>query len=244
MVPQGKKDAASYNCSGVHLPGHIAPFGQLNHGDMGQHTDAIFAAMHFVNHWKYTHDIEFFKNVSFPYLKLVAEWWVCWLKPSISPNGTTVYNDEPDCTREGCATGPSPNKNPAIAVTFVKFLFSHLVETAALSGVSPAVLSKWTDIRDHIAPAPTGLFDSALKTKGSNTAPTCTPGINSNCSVVLLPQEWPYYFQVGDNPLQLYAIYPGEQIGIHSGHMQRVGANTVVQLNAWFVSLLYCVVAV
>ena len=237
MVPQGKKDAAAYNCSGVHLPGHIAPFGQVNHGDMDQHTDAIFAAMHFVNHWRHTHDVEFFKNVSFPYLKLVAEWWTCWLKRSTT-NGTTVYNDKPDCTREGCATGPSPNKNPAIAVSFIKFLFSHLVETAAVSGVSPALLSRWTDIRDHIAPPPTGLFDSARKTKGPNIAPTCTPGINSNCSEVLLPQEWPYYFQVGDNPLQLYAIYPGEQIGINSGPMQRVAANTVVQLNAWSVRLL------
>ena len=233
MVPQGKKDAEAYNCSGVHLPGHIAPFGQVNHGDMGQHTDAIFAAMHFVNHWKHTHDPDFFKNVSFPYLKLVADWWTCWLKPSTTPNGTKIYNDEPDCTREGCAMGPSPNKNPAIAVTFIKFLFSHLVETAAMSGISPATLSQWTDVRDHIAPAPIGLFDSAMKGKGSNTAPTCSPEDDPNCSTVLLPQEWPYYWQVGDNPLQLYAIYPGEQVGIHSGPMQQVAANTVVQLNAW-----------
>ena len=74
---QRKKDAAAYNCSGVHFPGHIAPFGQVNHGDMGQHTDAIFAAMHFANHWRHTYNVDFFKNESFPFLKLVAEWWVC-----------------------------------------------------------------------------------------------------------------------------------------------------------------------
>ena len=73
MVPQGKIDAAAYNCSGsVHFPGHIAPFGQVNHGDMKQHTDATFAAMHFVNHWKHTRDVTFFKETSWPFLKLVA----------------------------------------------------------------------------------------------------------------------------------------------------------------------------
>ena len=114
--------------------------------------------------------------------------------------------------------------------------------------------------------------------KDSGTAPNCTPGVSSSCSVVLLPQQSPYYFkvrnplfcvqfllyttpviktmflprqardkhrnsssrtkgvflQVGDNPLQLYAIYPAEQIGISSDNeVQKVAANTVEVLAAW-----------
>ena len=39
---------------------------------------------------------------------------------------------------------------------------------------------------------------------------------------------------MGDNPLQLYAIYPGEQIGISSDNeIQKVAANTVEVLAAW-----------
>jgi hypothetical protein len=60
------------------------------------------------------------------------------------------------------------------------------------------------DIRDHIAPAPTGLFDATMKDSG--TAPNCTPGVSSSCSAVLLPQQSPYYFKVRKTPFRC-AIY-------------------------------------
>jgi hypothetical protein len=217
MVPQGKKDAEVYKCPGVHFPGHIAPFGQKNWIDAGQHTDAIFAALHFINHWRHTRSRRFFA-VSYPFLKEVADFWTCWL----TKTSTGQYNDTTDCTREGCY-GPSwkPTRNDlntVTAVTFVKFLFTHLCETAALSGVDAQTLALWMDIRDNIAPAPLGQFP-----RSSNTT-------------VFLPQEAccgsPYFFKQQDDPLVVYPIYPGEQVGLSSA-LQKVAVDTVLAVDAW-----------
>ena len=47
---------------------------------MEQHSDASFAALGFVRHWEYTRNNTFLQHVSYPFLKLVAQWWTCWLK--------------------------------------------------------------------------------------------------------------------------------------------------------------------
>lgn len=39
----------------------------------------------------------------------------------------------------------------------------------------------------------------------------CVQGAAADGTTVLLPQETPFYFKPGDNPLQLYAAWPGEQ---------------------------------
>eukprot|EP00039_Didymoeca_costata_P002978 m.64285 g.64285 ORF g.64285 m.64285 type:complete len:898 (-) comp11637_c0_seq2:36-2729(-) len=230
---QGGIDAAGYNCSCntgvgdmpcvVHMPGHIAPGGRVNHGDMGQHTDASFAALHFVNYYKYTLNKTFAKQVSYPLLKAVASWWTCWLVKNSTGNGNYVYNDATDCTREQCARTGN-DLNPAIAITYIKFIFTHLIELSEERVITPPTneLNKWIDINDNLAPIPTGVE----KNSGES---------------VLLCEEDPYYWQKGDNPLQFYALYPGEQIGLSStSSLLNAARNTVLLMDSWDQGNAFC----
>ena len=160
--------------SGVHFPGHIAPFGMVNHGDMGQHTDAIFAALHFVNYFKYTAEQDWLRNTSFPFLKQVADWWSCWLVKN-STGSSYRYNDAQDCTREGCL-GDKANLNPLISIAFIRQLFKHLIDTSGITGAEPTTVSKWQDIIRHLAPLAVGTYHNQS---------------------VFLPQEQPYRFVPG-----------------------------------------------
>ena len=90
MLPQGRIDAAAWGCDGVHMPGHIAPFGLVNSGDMGQHSNAAFAALHFINHWEHTRNRSFFVQQTYPLLKEIADWWSCWLVKNIT---TGTFDD-------------------------------------------------------------------------------------------------------------------------------------------------------
>ena len=235
----GTADAASYGChdGAIHLPGHFAPGGRVNYGDMHQHTDASFAALHFVNYFKYTRNQTFLREVSFPLLRGIAAWWTCWLTkvpkpvgsmPSGELHGQYTWQDLTDCTRENCnpnaasylqnsESGAPTSRNPASALSFIRFILTQLVEVAEEGLVEPVPweLARWKDILTNLAPIPT-----AFK-RGSNTT-------------VLLPQEDPYYFAPGDNPLQLYALYPGEQIGLSSPPaLLQAARDTVILSNAW-----------
>ena len=235
----GSADAAVYGChnGSIHLPGHFAPGGRVNYGDMHQHTDASFAALHFVNFWKYTRNQTFLRQVSFPLLRGIAAWWTCWLTKVPKPVGSMpsselreeyTWEDLTDCTRENCNpnsasylrnsdSAAQTSRNPASALSFIRFILTHLVEVAAEGLVKPVAweLARWQDILANLAPIPT-----AIK-RGSNTT-------------ILLPQEKPYYFAPGDNPLQFYALYPGEQIGLSSPPaLLQAARDTVTLSNAW-----------
>ena len=240
----GQADAAAYGChnGSIHLPGHFAPGGRVNYGDMHQHTDASFAALHFVNYWKYTRNQTFLQQVSFPLLRGIAAWWACWLTKvpksagadgtgSGHAHGQYTWEDLTDCTRENCdpndaladqlpgasAAAQQTSRNPASALSFIRFILKHLTDVAAEGLIEPSAweLARWSDILGNLAPTPTAIE------RGSNTT-------------VLMPQEEPYYFAPGDNPLQFYALYPGEQIGLSSPPALLQAARDTISLsNAW-----------
>ena len=214
MIHQGKIDAAAYNCTGLHLPGHIAPTALVNSGDMGQHSNAAYAALHFVNHWHHTHDELFFMQTAYTFLREVAEWWSCWL---VRNETTGIFNDVQDCTREDCSAllndPVSANLNPAISVAFVKRILACLIATAHVSAAPQSMVARWREMHAHLPPLPTGLFSG---------------------KTVLLPQQEPYHFMPGDNDLPVYGVYPGEQIGISSPKPLRQAAiDTILLLNSW-----------
>ena len=65
-----------------------------------QHTDASFAALTFVNYFKYTQNATWLREVSYPLLRAVAAWWSCWLVKVPASDGGYTYNDLTDCTYE------------------------------------------------------------------------------------------------------------------------------------------------
>ena len=289
----GLADAKQYNCSGTHLPGHIAPFGYGTCGDMQQHSDASFAALGFVRHWEYTRNNTFLREVSYPFLKNVAEWWSCWLKKlparrlpagPTSARGTAgdgyVLQDGNDCARESCCVafpcsqGPAcptcrvMTTNPAQSITFITRIFKHLVEASAALGTDAALRAEWNATLAHMptftaagttAPYPLG---SACPNPNTTACPpggqSCPASSGPHCNewkghtcpgmvecsaeqvaagegtTVLLPQEKPFYFKPGDNPLQLYAAWPGEQLSLSSPpELLAIARDTVRLSDCW-----------
>ena len=109
-----------------------------------------------------------------------------------------IFNDNNDCTRENCGTNPSNityNINPAISVSYIKFLFVNLINIIDYGNNiynnhfynNITLLNRINDVINHLAEIPTGIF--------------------ANRSV-LLPQQYPYYFQVCLNfALNLYVKF-------------------------------------
>ena len=108
-----------FGCPGVVFDGAIGPRGMLatHVGDMGQRSDAAFAAAIFVSHWLYTRDTAYLDN-SFgtgqsgwartavtPYemLKDVAAFWMCYLERNTTEAGSAYeLDDVNDCIGEVC----------------------------------------------------------------------------------------------------------------------------------------------
>jgi len=132
----------------------------------------------------------------------------------------------------------------AITISFVHFILSHLIEVAEAKIVHPptAELAQWKDVLSHLAPIPTGYANCTAG--GGVVHPahhaafslnlTCTFATASNGSKVLLPQESPWFFTTRYNPLEFYAIWPGEMIGLGSDpELLRAAQDTVVKGDAF-----------
>lgn len=211
----GGAEAAANGCSvgggveglpgAVHFAVQLAPGGLRNYANsLGINSNAAFAALNFVSAFEFSQNATWLREVSYPLLRAVAAWWVCTLKKTPLPGNAGYVYDDVECTREGCYNGPGAphtvDTNPAIVIAFARRILGHLLDVAGRGLVSPpaAELAAWTDRLNHLAPIPTG--------KALNRT-------------VLLPQAAPVFTfpaEERDNPLEFYAIWPGEQIGLSS----------------------------
>lgn len=213
----------------VHFTIQLAPGGLANSGDLGIHSNALFAGLHFISKFETSQNTTFLTEESYPLLRAVAAWWVgasdgCpgWLQRQNLAGGTYRYVDNNTCTREGCDNGPhapKPNPkdlNPAISIAFLMRTLRHLIDVAERGMVIPpsAELARWRDVLKNLAKIPVGKAQSPPNTS------------------VLLPQEYPIFTfpdERHDNPLEFYGIYPGEQIGQSSTpELLEAARNTVL----------------
>ena len=130
--------------------------------------------------------------------------------------------------------------NPAASLMFIRRIFNHLVVAAEALGVAnstdAADVAAWSEALAHLptfnggtataAPYPVG---EACPGNASGMV-SCPPGETG--TTVLLPQETPFYFKPGDNPLQLYAVWPGEQISLGSSEAVLDIARRTISLSA------------
>lgn len=249
----------------IHMPGVIGQHGFIDHGDMSMHEDASFAVLNFINYWRYTQNATFVREVSYPLVRGVAAWWMCWLRKVKLPSGAYQYNDMHDCTYENCMwcgrdfepVHNPPNEchtanniNPAITISFVHFILTHLIEVAEEQIIDPPAseLSRWRDVLSHLAPIPTGYTNctgtGVVHPKGHaafSADLTCTFATAANGTRVLLPQESPWFFTTRYNPLEFYAIWPGEMISLGSEpELLRAAQETVVKGDAFAQNNAFC----
>ena len=142
------------------------------------------------------------------------------------------------------------NINPAITISFVHFILTHLIEVAEEGIVHPPAseLSRWSDVLSHLAPIPTGYANCTgsgiLHPKGHaafSADLTCTFATAANGTKVLLPQDSPWFFTTRYNPLEFYSIWPGEMVGLGSEpELLRAAQETVVKGDAFAQNNAFC----
>jgi hypothetical protein len=111
------------------------------------HTKAMqwngaFASMLFINHWEYTRDVTFLRNVTYPLLSGLMDWWACTL--TLDPT-TNLYVDYPDDAAEGQQV-----PNPQMALAFIARIADVLIGTADIVGIPPD--PKVVEISEHLSP--------------------------------------------------------------------------------------------
>jgi hypothetical protein len=224
----------------VHFTIQLAPGGLANSGNLGVHSNALFASLNFVSEFEFSQNATWLAEESYPFLRAVLAWWQCWLVKDESPSfpGGYRYNDNNTCTREGCFNGPhgahDKDTNPALSIAFLLRLLTHALEVSARGLVSPPAheLAQWKDMLAHLAPIPVGVAPVPPPAVRSRVAPVIG---QAPATPVLLPQEWPIYTfpdQAHDNPLEFYGLFPGEQIGMSSDpKLLEAGRNTVLLAN-------------
>lgn len=123
----GKHDAEmperGWNCTApgfdghcVHIPTVMAPFGRgenahgIYHNSDAIHSNAAFAALAFVNQFRYTRNATFLRETSWPFLRGVAAWFTYWFTrvEDVRPGGGHRYIVQNDCTAENCFGGAPP----------------------------------------------------------------------------------------------------------------------------------------
>lgn len=236
QAKRGRKDAAYYNCSGLHFSGHIAAFGfhgslgPAPFGDMRQHSDASFAALNFLSWWEYSRNVTWMRRTAFPFVAEVAEWWECWLKldnysefARATPNKYR-WIDPSDCNNEGCGSHNPSALNPIISIVFIRRIFTVLCEMADVLGgagtpgvPSAARLARWSDIANNIAMPQTAPLN------GSQQVWTYSEVAND-----------PAVPAAGQNSINLYPIFPSEIVSLSSpAELLATGVSSVLQSGAF-----------
>ena len=225
--PLGRQGAQAFNCTGLHFPVHIAPWGFASSlgpspwGDLRQHSTASFSALNFISHWEYTQDKVFVQQLAFPFVSEVAEFWECWLKKETLQNGTYRWVDPSDCTNENCGGDPS-DFNPIVSITFIKRIFRGLLDMAKAMGIEAKPI--WSDIAENISLPCTVSAD--IPPSGAKGPVWLFSEVNGSGSV---PLPHP-----GSNPINLYPLWPSEQVTLGSSTAQlETARNTLLFMKSW-----------
>ena len=227
-IPTARKGALAFNCTGLHYPTHIAPWGFSGsigpspYGDLKQHSTGSFSALNVISHWEYTMNKTFLATIAYPFVKEVAEFWECWLQKETIENDRYRWVDPHDCTNENCGGDPS-DFNPIVSLSFIRRIFTSLVDMAKALSVETkpiwtdfiANLSNYTIISVDVPPnnAKGSVWLFSEPTDKSRVSP---PRPNSN-------------------PINLYPLWPSETVNMIESNEDdlTIGRNSVLYMNSW-----------
>ena len=103
--PKARARAAHFNCSGLHYPGDMGPFGYLGlkgQGDMAIQSNGLLTALNFIQQWEYGHDLQFLRSVAFPFARDSLAFYICWMTRS-NNSGVVSWANTMDQSHE-CST--------------------------------------------------------------------------------------------------------------------------------------------
>lgn len=210
-MPQARDFAKERGWKGVHYPVSIAPWGGRSYDprlDLGQRSNAAYAALNFIWYWQYTQDREWLKTTGYPYLREVAAFWEDYLKLEPGPDGKPRYVIYKDAIHEGSGD----NMNPILSLGLVKTLFRSMLETSRELGVDADKREKWQDIVDRMS-------RYTLQERGGKT-------------VFRYSEKGLDWYD--SNTLGIQHIFPAGDIGLDSDpKLLEISRDTVTVLNRW-----------
>jgi alpha-L-fucosidase 2 len=147
-MPQAREFAKEHGWKGVHYPVSIGPWGLCSYSprlDLGQRSDAAYAALNFIWYWQYTQDTAWLKDVGYPFLREVGDFWEDYLKLE---NGRYVIHN--DSIHEGSGN----DMNPILSLGLVRTLFKNLLAMSAELSVDADRRAKRQDILEKLSAYP------------------------------------------------------------------------------------------
>ncbi len=167
------------------------PFGAL--GYLWNHTGNAWYAQHFWEHYAYTQDRAFLRQVAWPLMKEVCEFWIDRLK---------VVTSGPLKGRLVVPDGWSPEHGPiqdgvAYDQQIVWDLFNNTVEAADALGIEPAFRQRIAALRDRLAGPRTGRWGQLLEWAQELDDPVLDTPADTHRHVS-----------------HLFAVFPGRQITV------------------------------
>ncbi len=163
--PKAREQAALYNCSGTHWPGHIAPYGfdaslaGVPWASMSLNSNGVLSALNLIAQWEYTRDIVFLADVAFPFSRDALAFYQCWMEKSADGTSWHITRDQAhECNPEPPVTEATKElhcyqNNSNVANGFVRRIARALPSMAATLG--EPVDPEWAEIADGLVPLPT-----------------------------------------------------------------------------------------
>lgn len=115
-----------------------------------QKTNGTFAALPFLWNYQYTYDVDFFRSVTYPFLKQLAEFWMDYLE-----KGADGYYD---VLHTGVNEG-GDDINPTYDLGLIRALFLALIKGSRDLQTDADMIPVWQEVLDHLTPYPRGEMD-------------------------------------------------------------------------------------
>ncbi|MFE5322344.1 hypothetical protein ACFQ88_27075 [Paenibacillus sp. NPDC056579] len=115
-----------------------------------QKTNGTFAALPFLWRYQYMYDVDFFRSVTYPFLKELAEFWMDYLE-----KGEDGYYD---VLHTGVNEG-GDDINPTYDLGLIRSLFQALIKGSRDLQVDADLIPVWQEVLDHLTPYPRGEMD-------------------------------------------------------------------------------------
>jgi len=223
FIPRGRFYAKrDLNCRGIYYPVGIGPKGLATtrnplkdraEGEdrghfMGAKSHAAFAATNMVLRFYHTYDLEYAKNIAYPYMIEVADFWQDYLK--FENNRYVIYKDHHGEISES-KEPDDMNNNTSLGL--IQMVFATLIEMSQELNVDAGRRGKWQHILDHISKFPTyqsngkTLFRHAEKGRSSRRSPAgwqCFVGLVWPSGVIGLNSD-PEILEIAKNTVMAWS---------------------------------------
>lgn len=166
-MPNGQKNAQEYlGTRGIYFEVGIGPKGlptalietpyEAGHMFLGQKSNATYCAVNMLMRFNYTKDLNYAKDVAYPFLIELADFWEDYLQ--FEGDRYVIYNDAihevesytESHTDEDWEKG-FEDKNPIFSLALIRMLFQSLLVVSEELGMHEERREKWSHIARHIS---------------------------------------------------------------------------------------------